>query len=109
MNSLHKSLVIFTVTGALVLNVLTVETISQEKASEKPASAKIDNWEYFRGNTLSQGVAKSLLPEKPELLWEFEVKEGAFEVTPAIVDGVVYIGDLDGALFALNLKNGNQI
>jgi len=109
MNSLSKSLLVFTMTCILLLDGLSLETIAQDKAPEKPATAKIDNWEYFRGNALSQGVAKSLLPEKPDLLWEFEVKEGAFEVTPAIVDGVVYVGDLDGALFALNLKDGKQV
>ena len=109
MNSLSKNLLVFTMACILLLDGLSLETIAQDKAPEKPATAKIDNWEYFRGNALSQGVAKSLLPEKPDLLWEFEVKEGAFEVTPAIVDGVVYVGDLDGALFALNLKDGKQV
>ena len=77
-------------------------------AAAKPAVG-IDRWTYFRGNALSQGVANTTLPEKPVLLWKYEVPAGAFEVTAAIVDGVVYIGDLDGALVALNLTTGKVI
>jgi len=81
---------------------------TQPKA--KPAlKSDTDRWTYFRGNALSQGVATTTLPDRPELLWEFKVAEGAFEVTPAIVDGVVYIGDLDGTLFALNLQDGTTL
>ena len=32
------------------------------------------------------------------MLWKFTVPKGAFEATAVIVDGVVYVGDLDGAL-----------
>ncbi len=65
-------------------------------------------WPLFRGDPQSRGVAVSTLPEKLALLWQFPVKNGAFEGTPAIVDGVVYIGDLDGSVFALNLADGQK-
>ena len=74
----------------------------------KPSDA-MDRWTYFRGNALSQGVANTTLPKKPVLLWKYEVSEGAFEVTAAIVNGVVYIGDLDGTLIALDLITGNAL
>ena len=51
-------------------------------------------------------MAKSSLPDELSLLWKFTVDKGAFEGTPAIVDGVVYIGDLDGKVFALDLETG---
>ncbi len=57
----------------------------------KPSDA-MDRWTYFRGNALSQGVANTTLPKKPVLLWKYEVPEGAFEVTAAIVNGIVYFG-----------------
>lgn len=65
-------------------------------------------WPVFRGNARSTGVAASPLPEKLELLWKFAVDDGAFEATPVIVDGVVYIGDLDGTFYALNLQSGEM-
>ena len=68
--------------------------------------APTDAWPVFRGNPKSTGVASGQLPADLALLWEFPVKGGAFEGTAAIVDGVVYIGDLDGTMFALDLDTG---
>jgi outer membrane protein assembly factor BamB len=72
-------------------------------------AAASDSWPVFRGDALSQGVSKSTLPEKPELLWEFNVPKGAFESTPVIRDGRVYIGDMDGEIYCLDLKTGQQV
>ncbi len=65
-----------------------------------------ENWPLFRGNALSTGVATSELPDDLTVLWRFRVKDGAFEGSPVVVDGVVYIGDLDGGLYALDLNTG---
>ena len=40
--------------------------------------------------------------------WKFPVPKGAFEGTAAIVNGVVYIGDLDGSVFAISLATGEK-
>ena len=72
------------------------------------------SWEYFRGNAQSTGVAVSGLPAELSVLWEYKVPDGAFEATPTVVreqDGskkTVYIGDLDGSLFALDLQTGEM-
>ena len=58
-------------------------------------------WPVFRGNPSSSGVATSQLPPQLDVLWRFSVEGGAFEGAAAIVDGVVYIGDLDGKIYAL--------
>lgn len=78
-----------------------------------------DDWPLFRGNTQSTGVAKSKLPmdlTNLDVLWEFKVPKGAFEGTAAIVTDptdpakqVVYIGDLDGKLFAIDLATGAKV
>ncbi len=53
-------------------------------------------------------MATSELPTALELIWQYAVKDGAFEATPVIADGVVYIGDLDGNIYALDLQNGTE-
>lgn len=67
------------------------------------------NWPLFRGDAAASGVARTTLPDRPQKLWEFKVQGGAFESTAAIVDGVVYIGDMDGKLYALNLSDGKEL
>ena len=71
-----------------------------------------DGWHMFRGNPQSTGVAKRELADDLEVQWEFKVKKGAFGGTAAIVasgdEQVVYIGDLDGTLFSLDLNTGDK-
>src|SRR5688572_8060753 len=67
------------------------------------------NWPLFRGDATSSGVSQATLPEKLDKLWEFKVEGGAFDGTAAVVDGVVYIGDMDGEVRALNLANGDEL
>jgi outer membrane protein assembly factor BamB len=66
------------------------------------------NWPVFRGNAQATGVAKGSLPEKLDLLWKYPVEKGAFEATPVVCDGTVYIGDLDGTFYALDLQTGQE-
>lgn len=65
-------------------------------------------WPVFRGNAQATGVAAASLPEKLELLWTFPTTKGGFELTAAIVAGVVYIGSTDGNLYALDLATGKK-
>lgn len=66
------------------------------------------NWPMFRGNPLGTGRSLTKLPDKLELIWNYKVPDGAFEGTAAIVDGSVFIGDLDGTVHALDLANGKK-
>ncbi len=50
----------------------------------------------------------STLPDKLDLLWTYTVGKGAFESTPVIANGIVYIGDLDGHFFAIDLATGKE-
>ncbi len=65
------------------------------------------DWPLVRGNSLQTGVASTSLPDKLEILWKFQAKD-AFEGTAAIVDGVVYVGNYDEHLYAIDLKTGQQ-
>ena len=68
-----------------------------------------ESWPLFRGDAQAQGVATSELPEKLDVVWKVTFEKGAFEGTPAIADGVVYLGDMDGRVTARSLADGKEI
>jgi len=70
------------------------------------ASAHAD-WPIFRGNAMQSGVAEGKLPAKLDILWQAKLGD-AIEGAPAIADGVVYIGNFDENLYALDLASGQQ-
>ncbi len=71
------------------------------------AHATFGNWTSFRGNPQLTGVADTQLPDKPELLWTFQV-EDIIESTAAVVDGTLYVGALDGVLYAIDTQTGKK-
>ncbi len=66
-------------------------------------------WPLARGDEGSQGFSPSTLTATPSLLWEQKFEGTAFEVAPVIVDGRLYIGDLDGEFYCLDATTGTQI
>jgi outer membrane protein assembly factor BamB len=83
--------------------------LSGSAFGQEPPQASEKAWPLFRGDAMAQGVAHGTLPEKPELLWKVTIEKGAFEGTPVIADGVVYLGDMDGKVFAWNLADGKEL
>ncbi len=79
-------------------------TMPAERATESNES-----WPLARGNVLADGVAKTKLPEKLEVAWKVTIDKGAFDGTPVIADGVVYLGDMDGMVYAWKLADGSEI
>lgn len=71
-------------------------------------SPAIADWPVQRGNAKGTGVSDSPMPKEIALIWKYEIPKGAFEATPIIADGTVFIGDLDGHVLALDLKTGEE-
>ena len=96
-----------------------IASISLVAAVLHPTRAAADNWASFRGDTQLTGVARSVLPETPELLWALDTGEigsavgkgsgsglAGIESTAAIWEGTVFVGNLDGYLYAVDLITG---
>lgn len=71
------------------------------------ANTTLGNWVSFRGNPQLTGVADSELPDNPQLLWTFQAGD-MIESTAAVVDGTVYVGALDGMLYAIDAETGKK-
>jgi outer membrane protein assembly factor BamB len=73
---------------------------------------EVQGWPLFRGDSRSTGVARSVLPNKLDVLWKKRV-ESEFESTPVVVahNGrkLAIIGDVDGKLCAFDLENGDEV
>lgn len=68
-------------------------------------TAAADTWNTFRGNPQLTGVATTDIAPPLTLLWAYPTQD-AIESTAAIHEGTVYVGSLDGQLYALDLHTG---
>ena len=76
-----------------------------------PGDAPTQEASMFRANSARTGVFPSDGPTTlSELVWKFktDVRNVWFGSSPAIADGVVYIGSLDGRLYALDARTGEE-
>ena len=65
------------------------------------------NWTSFRGDPQLTGVSDTQLPNKLELLWAFQAGD-MIESTAAVVDDTVYVGALNGILYAIDVNTGKS-
>jgi outer membrane protein assembly factor BamB len=71
----------------------------------QPASDLPDAWRMFRGSPGLWGVVAAR-PEAPlKLRWSFSAKD-SIESSAAIADGTVFVGSMDGSLYAIDLVTG---
>jgi outer membrane protein assembly factor BamB len=70
-----------------------------------PANA---DWPMFHHDLSLSGYSPDDAPNMNETLWIFET-EGAVHSSPAIVDGVVYIGSYDGYFYAIDAYTGMEV
>ncbi len=65
-------------------------------------------WTQFRGGPEQRGIAATALANELQVAWTFEIPDG-IEATAAIDSGKVYVGGLDGKLYALRLTDGKLV
>ena len=78
---------------AAVTILLTVLSVAQEKHA------------MFRGNVEHSGVYQSQVPNRLLLKWKFSTG-GPIVSSPAVVDGIVYVGSADRNLYAVDAETG---
>jgi len=73
----------------------------------KPSPIGPESWATFRNGNRQLGVAKTTLPEKPELLWKFTTPDGMVGCA-AIVGEQVYVPCLNGELVSVDRRTGTK-
>jgi len=66
------------------------------------------SWPMFRGGQRLLGRAQGALPDSMVLVWKFKT-DGAIKSSPAIDDGLVFIGSDDGNIYAIDLRTGGRV
>lgn len=66
------------------------------------------SWPMFRGGQRLLGRAPGALPDSMALVWKFKT-DGAVKSSPAIDDGLVFIGSDDGNIYAIDLRTGGRV
>jgi outer membrane protein assembly factor BamB len=75
-------------------------------AADRPPEAAADAWPMARGCVEGTGRSAAVLAFPLRERWQRRLEKTAFEATPVIADGTVYVGDLDGTFHALDLETG---
>ncbi|HUV62659.1 MAG TPA: PQQ-binding-like beta-propeller repeat protein, partial [Sedimentisphaerales bacterium] len=79
-----------------------------ETAGPEGTFGEAGNWAMFRGGPNLSGEAPGALPDSLKLLWKFKTADRV-KSSPAIVDGVVFVGSSDKSVYAIDLKSGRQV
>jgi outer membrane protein assembly factor BamB len=66
------------------------------------------NWPMFHHDVLHTGYSTSTAPTTNQTLWNYTAG-GPVESSPAVVNGVVYVGSDDNNVYALNATTGAKI
>ena len=64
------------------------------------------DWAMFQADPSHSGAGTGNSVLNPTLLWE---KNDSVGSSPAVVDGIVYVGSFDGYVYALNAASGTQL
>jgi outer membrane protein assembly factor BamB len=91
--------------GCCIAYLLALIASSPLVAADVPG-APAESWPMFRGCAAGTGRSAATLHLPLEERWHRRFEKNAFEATPVIVDGTIYMGDLDGTFHALALETG---
>jgi outer membrane protein assembly factor BamB len=96
--------------GFAVILILTISfsSLALSRTGAAFAQPSSGDWPMFHANPSHTGVGSGNPVLTPTLLWNYTT---GFQVesSPAVVNGVVYIGSDDGNVYALNAANGDKI
>ena len=84
-------------------------TMGLRQNAQAAVAANANSWLLCRGNERGDGVSPTVLPSELAVKWKFEPKgAGAFEATAAMDDGLVFAGENQIAVYAINLLSGEK-
>jgi outer membrane protein assembly factor BamB len=92
--------------GRRLIAAEAAEEAAAETAGAEGATAPANAWPMFRGCLAGTGRSAATLALPLRQRWQRTLEKTAFEATPIISEGTIYLGDLDGTFHALALESG---
>ena len=75
----------------------------------KAQQSTVDWWPTFRHDLTHTGYSTSTAPLTNQLLWNYTTGNSIDYSSPAVINGVVYVGSDDHYVYALNAATGAYI
>jgi outer membrane protein assembly factor BamB len=91
--------------STIILAVLMVSAFTFLGAASASAS---DDWSMFRANLNHTGASSTAPATTNNVLWQFDT-DIPLGSSAAVVDGKIYVGSNDGAVYCINAADGSQI
>jgi len=93
----------------LVVLLLVVSFRNANVLTQTASPSDSSNWPMFRHNPGHTGYTESPAPSTMALVWSYTTGGHVFSSSPAVADGMVFIGSDDGKVYALNQSKGSMI
>ena len=100
-----NKVLIFTIAFVSVLCLLSTFNVF---ASVNFEQVKQDSWPMFRHDPEHSGFSTTSVPQTNQTLWK-QPTNGQVWSSPAISNGIVYVGSFDNSIYALNASTGTTL
>lgn len=87
------------------LLIATILTVSLMVGAGSVYAGSGDDWPTFHHDTFLSGVSSSDAPITNAVAWTYDTLSSV-DSSPAVVDGVLYVGNMNGNLLALDASSG---
>jgi len=81
---------------------------SDKAAGDFAAESSVDWWPMFRHDLRHTGYSTSRAPNTNQTLWSYKTVPGG-DPSPAVANGIVYVGSGDNKIYALNATTGAYV
>ncbi|MGA2385177.1 MAG: PQQ-binding-like beta-propeller repeat protein [Candidatus Bathyarchaeia archaeon] len=105
---LYTMLALVLLTGIMVLVFLGAFNVAKANNQSSDSNGDPNTWSMFRNNLSHTGYTSSTAPTTNMLKWSYRIG-GGVESSPAVVNGVVYVGSNWGDFCAFNASTGHKI
>ena len=90
----------------LVLMGSVIPAVCPVLAEAHAEEAAAEAWPMFRGVVAGTGRSAARISLPLAERWHRQLEKTAFEATPVVADGRIFVGDLDGTFHCLDLADG---